>query len=343
MRARRRPRWPKRSYIARAPGSLSTRYASAISSNSDARLLVPEVDVRRVLPREPPVRLTDLARRRRRRDAQHCVVIAPHDASLLLLAQVLELGVHDLALLARPAERPAARRAGAGARPACWPCASRYMTSASLCAARVSVSCARFIRSMSSPLSASRASASASSTALRSPSASLAPCSPSVRSVEYTSESVWLRTSISSFALRVLGRVRLGLLHHPLDLVLGQAGRGGDGDVLLLARRLVLGRRRSGCRWRRCRTSPRSAARRAAPAGCRPGGTCRACGCRAPSGRSPCSTCTSTDVWLSAAVVKISALLRRDRRVALDQRGHHAAQRLDAERQRGDVERAACP
>src|SRR5207237_5813445 len=40
--------------------------------------------------------------------------------------------------------------------------------------------------------------------------------------------------------LRVLGGVRLGLLHHPVDLVLGQAGRRGDGDVLLLAGRLVL-------------------------------------------------------------------------------------------------------
>src|SRR5439155_219282 len=43
-------------------------------------------------------------------------------------------------------------------------------------------------------------------------------------------------------ALRVLGRIRLGLLHHPIDLVLGQAGRRGDGDVLLLAGRLVLRR-----------------------------------------------------------------------------------------------------
>ena len=32
------------------------------------------------------------------------------------------------------------------------------------------------------------------------------------------------------------------------------------------------------------------------------------------------------------------AVLRRNRRVALDHRGHHAAERLNAERKRGDVE-----
>ena len=56
------------------------------------------------------------------------------------------------------------------------------------------------------------------------------------------------------------------------------------------------------------------------------------------SGRSPCSTCTSTLVWLSAAVENISLLRVGNRRVARDQRRHHAAQRLDAERQRRDVE-----
>src|SRR3989442_74065 len=98
----------------------------------------------------------------------------------------------------RPAAPPACEPApGPGGCCPAWACASRYMTSPSLCAAFDSVSCARFMRSRSSVLSASLASASASSIALRSASASLLPCSESVRSVEYTSESVWLRTSIS--------------------------------------------------------------------------------------------------------------------------------------------------
>ena len=55
-------------------------------------------------------------------------------------------------------------------------------------------------------------------------------------------------------------------------------------------------------------------------------------------GRSPCVTTTSTEVWLSAAVENVSRLLGRDGRVARDHRRHHAAERLDAERQRRDVE-----
>ena len=45
-----------------------------------------------------------------------------------------------------------------------------------------------------------------------------------------------------------------------------------------------------------------------------------------------------TAVWLSSAVEKICALLGRDRGVAVDQAREHAAQRLDAERQRRHVE-----
>ena len=54
--------------------------------------------------------------------------------------------------------------------------------------------------------------------------------------------------------------------------------------------------------------------------------------------RSPWSTLISTEVWPSDAVEKTSALLRRDRRVALDELRHDAAERLDAERERRDVE-----
>ena len=53
---------------------------------------------------------------------------------------------------------------------------------------------------------------------------------------------------------------------------------------------------------------------------------------------SPWSTCTSTEGWLSSAVVNDLRLLRRDRRVPLDQPGEHAALRLDAEAERGDVQ-----
>ena len=45
-----------------------------------------------------------------------------------------------------------------------------------------------------------------------------------------------------------------------------------------------------------------------------------------------------TAFWLSSAVEKVCALLRRDRRVALDQAGEDATERFDAERQRGHVE-----
>ena len=55
-------------------------------------------------------------------------------------------------------------------------------------------------------------------------------------------------------------------------------------------------------------------------------------------GRSPCSTCTSTLVWLSVAVEKISLFF--DGMVVLRWMSgrHHAAKRLDTERERRDVE-----
>src|SRR6266446_2801399 len=74
-------------------------------------LRVPEVDVRRVLPREPLVGPADLARRSRGRDAQHGVIVATHAALLLLFAQILEIGVHDLTFL-RPGRGGLARRSG---------------------------------------------------------------------------------------------------------------------------------------------------------------------------------------------------------------------------------------
>ena len=56
------------------------------------------------------------------------------------------------------------------------------------------------------------------------------------------------------------------------------------------------------------------------------------------SSRSPCSTWISTVVWLSSAVENVSRLLGRDRRVARDEHRRDAAERLDAERERRDVE-----
>ena len=84
--------------------------------------------------------------------------------------------------------------------------------------------------------------------------------------------------------------------------------------------------------------SPRSAARRAAPAGCRPARSGRGVLLSAAISRSPCSTWMRTTVWLSSVVEKtwlfavgmvvlLSMILRGD-----------AALRLDAERERRDVE-----
>ena len=59
-------------------GEHSVRLGDLVEERPGLR--VPEVDVRRVLPREPLVRPADLARRSRSRDAQHRVVVAPHHA-----------------------------------------------------------------------------------------------------------------------------------------------------------------------------------------------------------------------------------------------------------------------
>ena len=55
-------------------------------------------------------------------------------------------------------------------------------------------------------------------------------------------------------------------------------------------------------------------------------------------GRSPCSTWISTAVWLSAAVEKISLFCVGMVVLRSMSFGHDTAQRLDAQRQRGDVE-----
>ena len=95
--------------------------------------------------------------------------------------------------------------------------------------------------------------------------------------------SAWLRASNHLAPRFIVSRVRFGILHHAIDLVLVQAGRTADGDFLLPARRHVL----------RCDIDDavgvdveghldlRHAARRRWQA--RRAGSGRGCGCRAPS------------------------------------------------------------
>ena len=92
--------------------------------------------------------------------------------------------------------------------------------------------------------------------------------------------------------------------HHALDLVVRQA----EPDALIstfcsLPVFFVLARR-AGCRWRRCRRSPRPAACRAAPADPGRGRTGRATCCRFAIALA-LETWTVTAVWLSSAVEKV--------------------------------------
>ena len=105
--------------------------------------------------------------------------------------------------------------------------------------------------------------------------------------------------------LLVFGRVRLGVLDHALDLAVRKAAGGLDADRLLLAGRLVLAPRRARCRWRRCRTSPRSAERRAAPAGMPTRSNCPSSLLSAAISRSPWLTRMVTAFWPSSAVEKV--------------------------------------
>ena len=113
--------------------------------------------------------------------------------------------------------------------------------------------------------------------------------------------------------------VRLRVLHHLLDLVLVEATGPGDRNLLLAARAQVLGRHVQDTvgidieRDLDLRHAPRR-------------------------GRNPVQV-EATDGRLSVGRrAEDLRLARRDRRVALDQGRHHAAQRLDAQRKRGHVE-----
>ena len=131
-------------------------------------------------------------------------------------------------------------------------------------------------------------------------------------------------------ALRIVGRVRLGLLHHAVDFVLRETGRRGDRDVLLLSGRLVLRRYvqdsvridvecdldlgNATRRWRNAHEvelAERSVVARQRPL-----------------------TLHHVDLYRCLAVSrsrKRLALLGRDRCVPWNQRRHHTAECLDAE------------
>jgi hypothetical protein len=117
-----------------------------------------------------------------------------------------------------------------------------------------------------------------------------------------------------------------------------RTARSLDADLLLLAGGLVLGRDLDDAVGVDVEghLDLRHAARRRA--GCRPDRTGPSSLFWAAISRSPWNTRMVTAVWLSSAGREGLALLGRDRRVALDQAREHAAQRLDAERQRRHVE-----
>ena len=136
--------------------------------------------------------------------------------------------------------------------------------------------------------------------------------------------------------LVVLG-VRLGVLDHPLDLVVGEPGARLDLDLLLLAGAQVLrghGEDAVGVDVE-ADLDLRDAARRRRDAGQLELAE------RLVVGRHLALALEHVDLHARLVVLRGGehlALARRDRRVALDQLRHHAALGLDAEGERGDVE-----
>src|SRR5512132_3440182 len=131
------------------------RLGDLLEQTAGGRL--PEVDVRGVLPRETPVGLPDLARPRGGRDAEHRVVIPTHGRPYFFSPKSSNSASTTSPSFGPPAApvRPSEDAPPAAPEDPAWPgcaCASRYMISASLCDALVSVSWARFMRSRSSVL-----------------------------------------------------------------------------------------------------------------------------------------------------------------------------------------------
>ena len=94
--------------------------------------------------------------------------------------------------------------------------------------------------SMSLPSSALFASAIADSAAAFASAGALSPSSSRVCS-RGVHQRVGVVARLDFFlALSVLGGVRLGVLHHAIDFVVGKRGGAGDGNLLLLARAQIL-------------------------------------------------------------------------------------------------------
>ena len=138
-------------------------------------------------------------------------------------------------------------------------------------------------------------------------------------------------------ALLVLAGVLLGVLDHFLDVGVGESARGLDADLLLLAGRLVLGRDVDdavGVDVERDLDLRHAARRRRNPDEVE-------LAQELVVGRHLALALEDADGHRGLVVLggrEHLALARRDRRVALDEAGEHAAQRLDAERERGHVE-----
>ena len=144
----------------------------------------------------------------------------------------------------------------------------------------------------------------AASTSAFSAAGTLSPFSFSFFSVLWTSASgLVARLDLLAALLVGLG-VGLGLLDHALDLGLGQAGRGLDLDLLLLAGRLVLGLDARRCRWRRCRRSTSICGTPRGAGGMPVRSNWPSSLLSAAISRSPWRTWMVTAVWLSSAVEK---------------------------------------
>jgi hypothetical protein len=154
---------------------------------------------------------------------------------------------------------------------------------------------------------------------------------------ECTSASHWLRALTSSERLAVLLGVRLGILHHALDLFLGEARAGLDLDLRFLARRLVL---RSDVQDAvRIDVERDFDLRHAARRG-REVGQVELPERLVAAGHVALAL-QHVDRHRGLVVVRGRehlVRLGRDRGVLLDQLRHHAAQCLDAERKRRHVE-----
>ena len=190
---------------------------------------------------------------------------------------------------------------------------------------------------MSEPLSASRSDDTWFSTSSLSSDETLSPRSLSVRSAWNVSASAWLRVSTSSRRCLSSSACSCGVADHLVHGVLRQHRRRRDPDLLLLAGRPVLGLHvedavrvdverdldlRHAARGRRDPVEDEPAERLVV-------------------GREVALALEDVDLDLRLVVGRRREdlrLRRRDRRVPLDELGHDAAKRLDAQRQRRDVE-----